>query len=298
MIDDDEETVILYTYTHTHISSSNLPTVCRHIAEHPEVLKPSGKEPEFLSFKCKFNPPDDCPDYSSRRYVNYSLRIDEFVASKGTLSTFEASTHIVRGGDLLAPRLYEIMPWVKLVISLREPISRAASMLIHLQDNDEGGCLMEKSLGECLLTESQINGAPSGARTLNYSSPVTWWLDAYPDEQVHIIQYEELIEEESQVGELDRLKEFIDVEVGIPATPLGIHNSRKYKIRPEGWEMPKEQYLELIEMVMPDVHALLDVLEEHGKIKDRGAWLERWQSVWDDNLGSCNEDAICSILLS
>jgi len=269
-----------------------------HLADHPQVLKPSGKEPEFLSFGCRYHPPEDCPLYASQRYINTTLRLHEFIEAEGRLSTFEASTHIVRAGDYLAPAMSEILPWVKLVISLREPISRAASMLIHLKDLNKGGCLMTKKLGECLLTESQINGAPSGARTTNYSFPVMTWLDAYPAEQVHVIQYEELTEEDRQAPELDRLKKFLGLKTRLPRSPLGVHNSRKYKIRPKGWKMPKQQYLDLIEMVKPDVNALVAVLQKYGKIKSQDAWLDRWKQVWDDNLKSCNKDDVCSILLS
>lgn len=263
------------------------------------MLKPSGKEPEFLSFKCLYNPPLDCPVVSTQLYINTTLRLADYLAAGGKASPFEASTHIVRGGDLLSPPLHVIFPWVKLVISLREPISRAASMLIHLKDQNKEGCLMNRTLADCLLTESQINGAPSGARTTNYTFPMATWLQEWPADQIHVIQYEELTEEERQAPELDRLKEFIGIQPGVPTDPLGVMNSRKYKIRPKGWKMHKRKYKALIDMVRPDIEALLDLLESYGKIKSREAWLERWQQVWDDNLRSCNEKTgLCSILLS
>lgn len=269
-----------------------------HLSEHPEVLKPSGKEPEFLSFGCHYIPPEECSPAASLKYINYTLRLSDYVASNGSLSPFEASTHIVRGGDLLAPHLLGVMPWVKIVISLREPISRAASMLIHLKDLNEEGCLMKKKLGECLLTESQINGAPSGARATNYTFPMKQWLETWPAHQIHVIQYEELTEEEEQVAELDRLKTFLGLKPGIPDRPLGVYNARKNKIRPQGWRMRRKQYEKIIELVRPDVEALLDLLEKYGKVKDREAWLGRWESVWEDNLNSCNAQGKCSILLS
>ena len=60
--------------------------------------------------------------------------------------------------DHLAPGLYNIFPWVKLIMMMREPISRAMSMLIHNQDVSKAGCLMEHSMAHCLMTESQLHG--------------------------------------------------------------------------------------------------------------------------------------------
>ena len=246
-----------------------------------------------------YNPPLDCPEISTKWYINTTLRLADFVAAQGKVSPFEASTHIVRSGDYLSTPLRKLMPWTKLVISLREPISRAASMLIHLKDQNQEGCLMNRTLADCLLSESQINGAPSGARTTNYTFPLATWLNEWPREQIHVIQYEELTEEERQKPELDRLKEFIGIQVGVPEDRLGVRNSRKYKIRPKGWKMARRKYKALIEMVRPDVEALLDLLESYGKIQSRESWMERWQHVWEDNLKSCDaETGLCSILLS
>ena len=63
--------------------------------------------------------------------------------------------------------------------------------------------------------------------------------------------------------------------------------------------MARRKYKALIEMVRPDVEALLDLLESYGKIQSRESWMERWQHVWEDNLKSCDaETGLCSILLS
>lgn len=99
----------------------------------------------------------------------------------------------MRTGDVLAPRMLKLMPWLKVIVLLREPISRAASMLIHIKDVSKEGCLVHRSLGECLLEESQIQGAPSGARATNYSFPMQQWLEMWPSDQLHIIQVSVII---------------------------------------------------------------------------------------------------------
>jgi len=316
-------------------------------------LNPKTKEPEFLTFDCGYRPPENCPAKRTEKYIKEVLRLDDFVASNGTRAAFEASTHIVRRGDDLAPRMLELMPWLKIMVLLREPISRAASMLVHLKDVGHEGCLMTRPLGDCLLEESQIQGAPSGARATNYTYPMQQWLEVWPLDQIHIVQvrrcgrttaamqrlsaawlhgsivqhlpataalhchsawttmeccslsfllpalqYEELIEDESVAAELRRAKKFVGVNMTHVLPPLRRRNSRRFKIRPKGWPMSRSRYEELIELVRPDVDALVALLEKHGKVDKAHRWKQRWQQVWDENLASCDKKGRCNIVLS
>ncbi len=62
--------------------------------------------------------------------------------------------------------------------------------------------------------------------------------------------------------------------------------------------MKRSQYEKLVKLVKPDVEALLDLLEAHGKIGDRNRFLKRWTDVWDANLRSCDAKDVCTIQLS
>jgi hypothetical protein len=266
---------------------------------HPQTIHPALKEPEFLSFACKYHPPARCPPKDTVNYIRQTLQMEDFLKHHGKKASFEASTHLVRSGDILSRPLHRLMPWLKLIVSLREPISRAASMLIHLKDLNGEGCLGTNPLGWCLMYESQINGSLSGARTTNYSFPMRSWLQEWPKEQIHVVQYEELTEEQNEAAELRRVKNFLGINPDKPSyIGLGLVNSRKFTIRPEGWPMRREEYEGLIELVRPDVDALLDVLDQYGQLRDRAAWFKRWQDVWESNLGSCDENGNCNILLS
>lgn len=264
------------------------------------------KEPEYLTYTCDFNPPQKCPKNDSALwYLDEVLNRQEYLKSKGKRQVFEASTHIVRRGKTLAPALKESMPWLKIIMSLREPISRAASMTIHSYDKKGIGCLASNNttLAKCLLYRSQISvtrpyiqGGPS-----TYTAAIKDWLELWPREQLHIIQYEELTEPESEIAELRRVKNFLGVDPAQPSEKtLALHNARRFSIRPEGWPMLRWEYEKLVAMVKPDVEDLLDILEEYGLLRDRKAWLARWEDVWKDNLESCEPGSKgkCSILLS
>lgn len=269
-----------------------------HFTGHPQLLRPAVKEPEFFSFKCNWRPPYQCSEEDTEDYIRNTLRLEEYVGFGGKKAVFESSTHLVRAGERIAPRLIKFLPWMKIIIMIRDPISRAASMLIHLLDVKKEGCLTENDLGWCLVHDSQINGSLSGATTTNYSYPVGSWFEFWPADQIHVIQYEELIEEEHEAEELMRVKDFLGIKPDVPRAGLGLHNARRFSIRPDGWKMKREHYEKCIEIVRPDVIALLDILESNGNLKDRGAWMARWEKVWNDNLASCDESGNCNVLLS
>eukprot|EP00889_Picochlorum_renovo_P007134 jgi/Picre1/34164/NNA_001638.t1 len=177
----------------------------------------------------------------------------------------------------MAPALYKLIPWTKIIISLREPISRAASMLIHMKDVYNEGCLAEKDLGYCLHARSQIRGLHDGTNT--YYDALSEWFKHWPAEQIHIVQYEELTNPDTEDSTIWGVKEFIGLDPNLPKAGLTVINDRRFRIQPDGWPMAKKQYEKVINLVKPDVEATLDLMERHGKVKDRKKWMERWESV-------------------
>jgi len=269
----------------------------KHLQDHPDLLPSIPKEPNYFSYRCHYNPPEECDADEFPIYLKRTLVRNRYQMANGTAGVFEGSTHYVRGGINLVRGLREMMPWLKLIINIREPISRAASMLIHNRDSQKVGCLMKGELGECLLRKSQINGTPQGPD--NYYDAVRPWLEEWPVEQIHVIQYEELTEEESEENELIRVKQYLGVNEKEPkGVGLGLFNVRRFEIRPEGWKMPRNEYESMLELIKPDTEALINLLDKYGKIKSKDAWLDRWKQVWDDNLKSCNDTGVCNILLS
>jgi hypothetical protein len=280
------------------------------LALHPQVAPSSPKEPEFFRAECGWDA-EVCPRRASRLYLREVLKLPKFVAGGGAAAHFEASTHYVRSGDRLAPSLRRQMPWLRVVVSLREPISRATSMLIHKSFRKSGapipgaaaagGCASGAELGACLLAFSQISGNPAGASSTNYSHPLAAWTRGWPLEQLHVIQYEELTSEEGEARELARLKAFIGVEAALPARALGVANARRFRVAPAGWPLARREYEALVALVRPDAAALVATLEGARLIESGRAWMARWEAVWDANLASCDgagPEARCVMQLS
>jgi hypothetical protein len=280
------------------------------LALHPQVAPSSPKEPEFFRAECGWDA-EACPRRAARLYLREVLKLPKFVAGGGAAAHFEASTHYVRNGDRLVPSLRRQMPWLRVAVSLREPISRAASMLIHKSFRKSGapipgaaaagGCASGAQLGACLLAFSQISGNPAGASSTNYSHPLAAWTRGWPLKQLHVIQYEELTSEEGEARELARLKAFIGVEAALPARALGVANARRFRVAPAGWPMARREYESLVALVRPDAAALVATLEDARLIESGRAWMARWEAVWDANLASCDgagPEARCVMQLS
>lgn len=89
---------------------------------------------------------------------------------------------------------------------------------------------------------------------VNYSLPLKTWLAAYPAGQVHVMQYEELVQsEEAEQAHLHRLKQFLGLNPALPhRLELPKLNMRKDRMGLEGWSMTRKEYQGLIDLVKPD----------------------------------------------
>lgn len=272
-----------------------------HLVRHKHVAKPSAKEPEFFSDGCGFNV-TACPPVAVKKYLHTTLNRTAFLDTGGNMMTMEASTHYVRGYDRLAEDLHGIFPWLRLVLMMREPISRAISMLVHVMDKQDRGCMSRSELAYCLLQRSQIGGDPDYPLATNYSAPLAGWLDAFPAGQVLVLQYEEMIASPAAGdAQLRRAKEFLGLNPDIPRSEevqaLPKANMRKNRLGTEGWSMPRRKYEKLIALVRPDAEAVADAVHRHG-FGDRDRWMANWEAVWQANLDSCDAEGQCMIVVS
>jgi len=225
------------------------------------------------------------------------------------------------------------MPWVKLIVNLREvrsclqlvrsrianlqlqddhcspvspappplfqPISRAASMLIHNEDRNGMGCLSRKDMGTCLLHASQIT-KPSDGGPATYYDALYPWVNTWPANQLMVIQYEELTQDEERERiELMRVKTYLGLDPTWPKTEgLELRNARRFKINADGWKIPREQYVELVDIARSDMRRLLELLGSKQLVNDT-EWARRWEQVWAQTLDTCPKDGdVCTMVLS
>ena len=296
-----------FNYPHFMIagySKSATTSLHGYLSRHPNVLTPLKKEPALLTNRCKyFGKKMWCPPARAQEYIVKLLRRDRFVMNKGQLMAYEATPRIFDLGPDLADILYDTMPWIKLVVSMREPISRSISKYVMFKEKFNKGCFVNNTLSECLLKDKErFYGNP---KRKYYSLPLGYWMDYFPADQIKLIQYEDLIGER-QAQELHGLKEFLGIDPkisgdsldwGLPPTDEATYNCRHCRIHPEGWPIEKTVYRKLIGRVEQDVDELTRLITKF-KLGNATRWKENWRRVWDSNLESCDDSGMCHIQLS
>jgi len=93
------------------------------------------------------------------------------------------------------------------------------------------------------------------------------------------------------------VKNFLDLNPALPKAPwdkLGLSNSRKGRINPDGWPMKRGVYEKLIALVRPDCEAVAHLVQAHG-LGDGTEWMANWEAVWQRNLDTCDAQGKCLI---
>ncbi|KAI8103396.1 hypothetical protein M9435_004735 [Picochlorum sp. BPE23] len=291
---------ISYNFPHFFIagySKSASTSIYQFLNTHPEILPPHEKEPILFSDMCSYDRGKmDCPYGKQREYIHDILKVQQYVDSGGSLAPYQATPRIMDLGVHFAEILREYMPWLKLISSMREPISRSMSKYIMAKDKFESGCLMNHTMVFCLRRDREkLFGNPKNAY---YSRPLKAWLDNFPRDQLLLVQYEKVVAEDTQQKELSRIKKFIGINPSLNEDTLdfGRVNCRHCTINPDGWPMKEKVYRKLIELVMPDVLEIVRLID----LFDLGngtQWFDTWAKVWDDNLSRC-VNGFCNITLS
>lgn len=101
----------------------------KQLAQHPAVFLPENKEPRFFAVAGRevgpFTGPGD--DVWSSGLVAAQADYEQLFAAAGDACKGEASTDYLYQGAYAAPRLRELVPDVRIVAILRDPVQRAHS---------------------------------------------------------------------------------------------------------------------------------------------------------------------------
>jgi hypothetical protein len=128
-------------------------SVNAYLRFHPQYLPGVKKEPHWFSV-CQNNlKAPHCLPQTESEYLRDFLRLEDAVASRLELVTLDASADYAGRGGVLARKLYRLFPWIKVVIMIREPISRLISYTrMHTQSTFQQwkACSPGSSLFTCL----------------------------------------------------------------------------------------------------------------------------------------------------
>ncbi|PSC67215.1 hypothetical protein C2E20_9098 [Micractinium conductrix] len=267
-----------------------------HLRTHPQLVAAWEKEPEFFSDDCGYDP-FDCPLGAQLRYMYKVLRLGEALAADLRVAGAEASTHYGRNGHKLARSMRELFPWLKIIASMREPISRTLSMLAHNLDLHSKGCLAKGDAYPCLKKELVQS---------NYSDPFEAWMEAYPPSQVLLLQYERLTSEQHGKAVLRKVKGFLGIDPELPseAATIGRNNTRKQHLekagaleggqQPKGWRIKRHEYEDLVSIVRPDAERVASMAEQAGWAS-ANEWMAAWEMAWQATLNTCTRKGRCEL---
>jgi len=195
------------------------------LAQHPDLFLSSPKEPKF--FMCDGRRPDPAHQkgpgdaHSAQEWVwdiaAYERLFDPAPAGalRGESTPFylwDATAH---------RRIHELVPDVKMIAVVRDPVDRAYSNWCHLWCD---GLEPEADLlSACRLEESRVAAgyAPFWRylETGLYGRQLEHLYGIFPSEQVFVLRYRQLIDDTAEV--LDRICAFLGVRTGVVGTIPG-----------------------------------------------------------------------------
>lgn len=172
--------------------------------EHPEVYlaKPRNPEPKFFLIDDEFQ---KGLGYYSEKY---------FAGVEGQAAVGEKSTNYLENGQV-AGRIRSLLPQVKLLFTLRNPIERALSNYLWSKKNGLETLSFEEAVEQEQAREAQYPAAYRYSRPFSYVSRGMYaahlrpYLAAFPAAQIKVVLLEDL--EAKPQEEIDEICRFLGV---------------------------------------------------------------------------------------
>ncbi len=194
-------------------AKSGTSAVFRYLKQHPQIFLSPKKEPHYFSFddhsKMTAGPGDTIP----LAVTDFEAYCALFAAAPPGSKVGEASTSYLYRPE--APeRIHNMLPDVKMIAILRNPVERAFSAYMHLvRDRRE----TEKDFRRALQQEEwrvAQNWDPIWhyTRVGLYAEQLARYYRLFSQEQLKIFLYEDLIHD--QMGLLKNIFEWVGVDVG------------------------------------------------------------------------------------
>lgn len=201
-------------------------SLIRYLGAHPDVFCPTKKEPNYFAVDTHL----DKPGTWSLGLEWYRSRFEpgRDVAARGEGSTPYTMAHPggtgPDDGSGVAERIREVLPDVRLIYLMRNPVDRIESQYAHLMR-------LWRVAGEPI--DLAIRRYDHFLDISRYSFQVRNYLEVFPREQLLLLQFEELTGDPDSV--LRRTYEFVGVDPDAEVTGLGErHNERPTEGLPKG----------------------------------------------------------------
>ena len=247
------------------------------LSKHPQIIPPTPKEPGYFAL------PSPLRSLRARWYVRDVLQLSS-LCEKGlsNKATFDGTAYYLQWDYSAALALRQAAPWAKLVIILREPITRAMSWLQHMNMKFPlvPNCLRSRSMDCCVRQRWFLRGNHHLGGSL-YDAHLEKWLDAgWPLQQFLIIKFEDLFEDHGAENVYGRILDFVGLQAHnlSSTTPSNRRSTVPYEVLPDAYD-------DMVEVVRDDVASL-----ERRLGRSFG-----WADIWKTQRSQCKRDGVCRV---
>ena len=198
-------------------AKSGTTSVHYYLEQHPQVYMSPQKETNFFAFEGQegwFRGPGDDRDLRYAVITTLDAYEKQFEAVSGEMAVGESSTWYLYSAQAAA-KMRSLLPKVKLIAMLRNPVDRAFSSYLHLvRENRE-----KLSFEEALLAEEKRIAAGWAfmwhyRHAGFYADQVQRFLDLFGPEQVRFYLYDDLADPASLLADMYK---FLGVDPGFVA---------------------------------------------------------------------------------
>ncbi|GBF94417.1 hypothetical protein Rsub_07231 [Raphidocelis subcapitata] len=292
-----------------------------YLAAHPQAIASQPKEPNYF-MRCR-NAPNAtaaaaaaaaCPG-GEADYLQRAMKLDEAaLVHKLKKAAFEGSTVYSTGkkgfvtAEAIAADLRRELPWLKLVMAVREPMTQAFSGRVHtasylsrprdkwppwftLQNHD--ACLLRFAAGNATMGRCVLEFVEAGMSRNTFL--LKQWMGQWPREQLHVMQYENFTGPAAAAGPLSDLQLFLGLDPSLAPRELPREHARR-DAHPEGWPIKKGELERLLALIRPEAESTAAELERRGYTRAEH-WLAPWRRIWKAALATCSPGGDCRVVL-
>lgn len=176
---------------------SGTTTLCRQLAEHPDVFMPEKKEPHFFSYDEGARPQFKERSKKKKNVVTSLAEYEAlFANASGQKAVGEGSTSYIHMAGA-AERVRARIPHARLIAILREPVDRCWSHFHHaVRSGREPFDGFEQAIHEEDRRIAEGWGDPYAYRAKGfYSRQLRHWLTLFPREQLFVRLFDDLTED-------------------------------------------------------------------------------------------------------
>lgn len=216
---------MLPTFLIIGAQKSGTTTLYEHLADHPEVFMSRVKEPHFFAwYGREYEMAGPRAADAAWQIVNRREDYERLFEGAGAaVARGEASSGYLQTPHAAA-NMREVVPEVRLIAVLRDPISRARSAFEHARrlGLEPLGDLSAALDAEPERIEADWSGMVRYVQTGRYADALAPFLDTFPVEQLRIYLTDDLARD--PVGVLHDVQAHIGVSRRDPAVPDARHN--------------------------------------------------------------------------